>query len=182
MGDFEILTERLRLRRLALDDVDALHRVLGDAEAMVWYPAPFTRDQTVEWIQRWIASYEELGHGLWAMELRETGELIGDVGLARQLVDGEHLVEAGWHTRRDMWGQGYATEGGRASVQWGFDHLGLDRVISLIRPENVASRRVAEKLGLKPWRETMRGPGAGWPHTVYSSTRDEWQAIASSSA
>ena len=178
MRDFELLTKRLRIRPLQPEDADALHRVLGDPEAMVWYPAAFTPEQTRDWIRRWVDSYEELGYALWGVELRSTGELVGDVGLTRQLVDGQPFVEVGWHTRRDLWGHGYATEGGRASVQWAFDHLRLERVISLIRPENVASWRVAEKLGLKPWRETMRGPNDSMFHIVYSVTRAEWEGLS----
>ena len=173
---FELETERLRLRPLKLDDVDALHRVLGDAETMKWYPAPFTREETLEWIQRWLDSYQQRGHGLWVMELKSSGEVIGDVGLTVQIVDQQPFIEVGWHTRRDLWGQGYATEGGRASVQWGFDNLDVDRIISLIRPENVASSRVAEKLGLKVWRETMRGPNNSMFHHVYAITRKEWES------
>ena len=173
---FELETERLRLRPLRPDDADALHAVLGDADTMLWYPAPFTQEQTADWIQRWIDSYQHRGYGLWAMELLSTGEVIGDAGLVLQLVDDEPLVEVGWHVGRDMWGQGYATEGGRASVQWGFDNLDVDRIISLIRPENVASWRVAEKLGLKVWKETMRGPNNSLLHRVYTITRPEWES------
>ncbi len=173
--DFHLETERLRLRPLRMDDVDSLHRVLGDAETMEWYPAPFTREETEEWIRRWIESYKARGHGLWALELRSTGEVVGDVGLVLQVVDDEELIEVGWHVRRDMQRRGYATEGGRASVQWAFENLDIDRVISLIRPENIASWRVAEKLGMQIWKETMRGPHNTMLHRVYTITRPEWE-------
>jgi len=88
-----------------------------------------------------------------------------------QRVDDEPLVEVGWHVRRDLWGRGLATEAGMACRDYAFDELRVERLVSIIRPENRASCRVAEKVGMTVWRETTRGPG--WLHHVYSSLRDE---------
>jgi RimJ/RimL family protein N-acetyltransferase len=106
---------------------------------------------------------------LWAIELNETGEVIGDCGLAVQDVDGIKDVEVGWHVRLDMCNRGIATEAAKACRNHGFDELGLDRLISLVRPENVPSCRVAEKIGMTVERHTVWGPG--WDHCVYSMSR-----------
>jgi RimJ/RimL family protein N-acetyltransferase len=108
------------------------------------------------------------GSGLLAVEDLETGEFLGDCGPTIQHVDDVPHVELGWHTRRDRWGQGIATEGGAACRQWCWANLDVDHVVSLIRPENRQSRRVAEKLGMTIWRETMR---TELPHFVYGLDR-----------
>ena len=153
---------------MAFSDENALHAVLGDAETMRYYPQAFSIEETWAWIQWNLDGYAKNGHGLWGLELKETGELVGDCGLTVQDVDGEKFVEVGWHVRRDVWGRGYATEAGAASRDYAFDELRVDRLVSIIRPENKASCRVAEKLGLTIWKETVRGPG--WLHRVYSLT------------
>ena len=163
-GEFELLTGRLRLRPLAPGDIDPLFAVLGDPETMRWYPAPFDRAGVQEWILRWTASYRTNGFGLLAVEERATGELLGDCGPTVQVVDSQSHVELGWHVRRDRWGEGIATGAGAACRDWCFGELGLDHVISLIRPENRQSWRVAEKLGMTVWNETEH---AGLRHRVY---------------
>ena len=139
-------TERLILREFHAEDVDALTKVISDPETMSYYPAPFDRTGVKEWIERNQRRYARDGHSLWAMILRGDRELIGDCGLVRQDVDGEPLVEIGYHVRRDLWRNGYATEAARACRDYGFSRLQAERLISLIRSDNQASRRVAEKL------------------------------------
>ena len=159
-----IETERLLLRHFVLDDVDALARVISDPETMRYYPAPFDRQGVVDWIQRNLRRYAADGHGLWAMVLKESGDLIGDCGLTRQRVEGIDEIEIGYHLRRDHWGKGLATEAAQACRYYGFAHLKVDRLISLIRPDNAPSRRVAERNGMTLWKEVT------WrdlPHCVY---------------
>src|SRR5437660_698996 len=125
---------------------------------MKHYPAPIDRGGIQQWIERNLRRYAEDGVGLWAMLLKATGEVIGDCGIVRQQVDGEYLYEIGYHLRRDQWGQGLATESAIACREWGFANLNADRLISIIRPENVPSRRVAERNGMTLWKEvTWRG-------------------------
>jgi RimJ/RimL family protein N-acetyltransferase len=164
---WELETERLRLRPLVPGDLDALHAVLSDPVSMRFYPAPFDRQRTRAWIDRWIAGYDE-GLGLMAIVERDTGELVGDSGPSLQEVDGEPFVELGWHVRLDRQGRGYATEEGAACRDHAWQVLEVDRLISLIRPENVPSWKVAQKLGFRPWRGTVR---AGMAHVVWSLER-----------
>lgn len=167
-------TPRLILREFVPEDSDALARVISDAQTMRYYPAPFDRAGVEQWIARNLRRYANDGHGLWAMDLKATGEMIGDCGITLQEVDGELLREIGYHVRRDLWGKGFATEAVRACRDYGFRHLKTDFLISLIRPENVPSCRVAERNGMTPWKETTR---AGLLHCVYRVTREEWEVL-----
>jgi ribosomal-protein-alanine N-acetyltransferase len=158
-------TSRLLLREFVADDVDAL---ISDRETMRYYPLPFDRAAVEEWIERNRRRYHTDGFGLWAMVLKSAGELIGDCGLMRQSVEEASEVEIGYHTRRDLWGQGLATEAARACRDFGFAHLQVNRLISLIRPENVQSRRVAEKNGMRVVKEVI---WRGLKHCVYAVER-----------
>jgi RimJ/RimL family protein N-acetyltransferase len=166
--DLRLETARLLLRPLSLDDVDALEAIIGDAQTMRWYPAPYDRDGVVAWIGKQLQRYERDGFGLLAVEERGTGAFLGDCGPTIQLVEGEPHVELGWHTRRDRWGEGFATEAGVACRDWCWTNLDVDHLISLVRPENRQSWRVAEKLGMTVWRETMH---ANLLHRVYRIAR-----------
>ncbi len=158
-------TARLALREFVPEDAEALARILCDAETMRYYPAPFTRSQVEEWIERNRQRYKNNGVGLWAMLLKSGGELIGDCGIIRQQIEGEFLYEVGYHLRRDHWGQGLATEAAVACREWAFANLNTDRVISLIRPENLPSCKVAERNGMKIWKEI---DWRGLRHYVYA--------------
>jgi len=166
-------TGRLTLRQFVREDADALARVLSDPETMRYYPAPCDRGGVEEWITRNRRRYENDGVGLWAALLKSSGELIGDCGITRQEVEGEQLYEIGYHLRRDYWGQGLATEAACACRVWGFETLKADRLISLIRPENLPSRRVAERNGMRLWKEVI---WRGLPHVVYSVESADPQA------
>jgi ribosomal-protein-alanine N-acetyltransferase len=165
-----LCTQRLFLREFEPEDTDALATILSDPETMRYYPAPFDPAGVADWIQRNRIRYASHGYGLWAMILNSTGELIGDCGLVRQSVDGVDEIEIGYHTRRDLWGRGYASEAARTCRDYGFAHLAASRLISLIRPENLASRRVAEKNGMTIWKEVTR---ADLLHYVYAIRRDQ---------
>lgn len=149
MGQDLILeTERLLLRPFTLNDTPAMEAVLGDPVAMEFYPAPLTREGIEGWITKNMARYEKDGLGLNAMVLKDSDEVIGDCGCIVQLVEEREQIEVGYHVRRNLWGNGYATEAARACMDYAFHQLGAQRVISMIRPGNLGSRRVAEKNGL----------------------------------
>ena len=162
-------TPRLILREFLPEDADRLASVISDAEAMRYYPAAYDRSGVEQWIECNRERYARDGVGLWAMVLKESGELIGDCGIIRQMVEGESLYEIGYHLRRDLWGQGLATEAAKACREWGFEKLRVDRIISLIRPENMPSRRVAERNGMTIWKEV---DWRGLRHYVYSAERN----------
>lgn len=161
-------TERLILRDMTMGDLNALSAILGDPETMRFYPAPKSRAESVGWIEWNLRNYAEHGFGLWALTLKETGEFVGDCGLTVQPVGDERFVEVGYHVRRDRWGQGLATEAAIACRDHAFDTVGVERLIALVRVENVASAAVARKIGMVPWRRVER---AGFDHVVWSMTR-----------
>lgn len=168
MNSMSILeTDRLRLRTLRNEDLEDLLEVLGDPETMRFYPAPFTRQLVEEWIQDSIKRYGRDGIGLWAVELKATGELVGDCGPAVREVLGAREIELGWHVKRAFWGQGLATEAAAACRDWVFRNIHPSRLIALVRPENTQSRRVAEKIGMTVEEEVEYG-SMGWVHLVYA--------------
>jgi ribosomal-protein-alanine N-acetyltransferase len=173
-------TARLLLREFTPQDADALALVLSDPETMRYYAAPYDRAGVEQWIERNRQRYRDDGVGLWAMELTtpqdtEIRQIIGDCGITLQEVEGERLFEIGYHLPRDFWGQGLATEAAIACRDWAFAHLKADRLISLIRPENLPSRRVAERTGMTVWKEVY---WRGLPHCVYSIERGKLAALA----
>src|SRR3984957_8943167 len=161
-------TARLLLREFTFEDTEALSKILSEPETMRYYLAPFDRYGAALWIARNQQRYRDDGVGLWAMELAETKQLVGDCGIVLQNVEGHALYEIGYHLRRDLWGQGLATEAAIACRDWGFANLKTDRLISLIRPENIPSRRVAERNGMTIWKEIS---WRGLTHYVYSIQR-----------
>ncbi len=166
-------TDRLLLREFVAEDLACLSGVLCDRETMRYYPMTFDEAAAKEWIARNQQRYAAHGHGLWAMDLKSTGEMIGDCGITLQDVDGEFLPEIGYHLRRDRWGQGFATEAAQACRDYGFAKLQAEFLISLVRPENLPSCRVAERNGMKVWKETTH---AGLLHLVYRVLRSEWHS------
>jgi RimJ/RimL family protein N-acetyltransferase len=162
-------TQRLQLREFLPADADGLARVLSDLITMQYYPVPYNKQGVTDWIERNRGRYKKGGHGLWAMILKTSGELIGDCGLALQKIDGVAEIEIGYHVRRDLWGQGLATEAATACRDFGFERLNARRLISLVRPENLPSRRVAEKVGMTVWKEIQ---WADLRHLVYAIQRN----------
>jgi [ribosomal protein S5]-alanine N-acetyltransferase len=165
--DTVLVTERMRLRSFRLEDLEALWAIQRDPETMHWYPHPFAREESEGWIRRNLERYDRDGYGLWAVELLEDARFAGSCGLAIQQVDGVAELEVGWMFDRALWNRGLATEAGRACRDLAFDTMGRTRLISLVRPENVASCRVAEKLGMTVEKETMH---AQLHHFVYAMT------------
>lgn len=151
------------LRPLTLDDTEALLAVWGNAEAMRWYPAPYTRPQMIERIEAQVERYAS-GTGQLGLVLKESGELIGDCGPVWHEVDGVQELEVGYHVRRDQWGKGYAPEAAKAVLAYVRDSLQKTDPISLIRPENLASRRVAEKNGARLEKAVF---WRGYDHCIY---------------
>jgi RimJ/RimL family protein N-acetyltransferase len=144
-----LLTARLVIRSFRPSDAAGMLAVFGDPVVRKYLP-PFP-DPTLETmrasVDRRMAMERDHGHGLWAVERRDTGELIGDSGL--MLVEGTGPeVEIAYHYKQTAWNKGYGTEAAIASLAEGFGRIGLERVIAICFPENVASWRVMEKAGM----------------------------------
>jgi len=135
---------------------------------MRFYPHPFSRTETEQWIARTLSSYEARGFGLLAVEDGATGEFLGNVGPTIQHVDGVDEIELGWSITPARSRQGIATEAAIACRDWVFDAIGPDRVISLILPANEPSAGVARNLGMTVWKQTIFG-SVQWLHDVWRS-------------
>ncbi|MEM9684410.1 MAG: GNAT family N-acetyltransferase [Pseudomonadota bacterium] len=154
-----IETERLILRRWRDEDAEPYAEICADPEVMRWIGNGTTRtaEESAAAIERFEQTWERRGFGPFAVELRRTGRLIGFNGFLSPDFLPEILpaVEIGWRLARDAWGQGLATEGAQAALRFGFDDLGLQRVVSIYQVGNSASARVMEKLGMRLERETV---------------------------
>jgi ribosomal-protein-alanine N-acetyltransferase len=142
-------TPRLTLRTLTPADRPDLARILGDAEVMRYSISGPLDDQGVDAMLARVAdSYAQFGFGHWAVVRREDERLIGFCGLAMQTIDDVRQVEIGYRLTRDAWGLGYATEAAAAARDFGFEQIGLERLIAIIDPANTLSQRVATKIGM----------------------------------
>jgi ribosomal-protein-alanine N-acetyltransferase len=143
-----ITTYRLVLRPLAEEDVDPLHRILRDGDILRYFPNtdPPARDRVQKLISDQLRHWEERGYGWWAVELRSRDGLIGWSGL--QFLPETEEVEVAYLLGRSFWGRGLATEAAQACLQYGFGQVGLESIVAIVHPENAASRRVIEKLGM----------------------------------
>lgn len=143
----ELRTERLLLRGLQPGDLDAYAAMYADPEVMRYLEDGRPLDRAAAWrsMAVHLGHWQLRGYGQWALVDRATSELVGRAGLWEP--EGWPGLEVGWLLARPHWGQGFATEAGRAAIDYAFEVLGTEQVISLIRPENHLSIRVAERLG-----------------------------------
>lgn len=167
-------TERLVLRRLVLDDLDALFELYRDLEIRRYFPeGVLNLDQTkaeLEWFLNGHPRFPELG--LWATINKETGEFMGRCGLLPWTIKDRQEVEVAYLLGKKFWGQGFASEAGLAIVQYAFQKLDLSRLICLIDPENLASVKVAERIGMGFEQKVDGIDGDGIPTLIYSISRD----------
>jgi RimJ/RimL family protein N-acetyltransferase len=157
-------TARLTLREMTPDDIEFIAEMMAHPEVNFFYERRFSREESEIWLKRQIERYERDGTGLWLVFERATGQPVGQVGLAIQTVQGERLPEVGWLLHRTYWGRGYATEAGAAVRDSALNVWGHPRIISLIRPVNLASQRVAQRLGMV---ERRRVQFHGFEHCVF---------------
>jgi RimJ/RimL family protein N-acetyltransferase len=170
-----IETERLVLRGWDIvDDLDAYAAICADPEVMrfIGDGSPLTRAESADRLRAFEVAWQERGFGLFALELTKTGELIGFTGLAPPdfLPEIMPAVEIGWRLARPHWGQGYATEAARSALAFGFDRVGLERIVSVHTVGNDASANVMRKIGMHFDRETVH-PGNGRAVRVYAIDR-----------
>ncbi|MFO0722448.1 MAG: GNAT family N-acetyltransferase [Myxococcota bacterium] len=145
---FVLSTPRLTLRRFVGSDAPALAALLMDPVVM-WdrKKGPFTEDEVLGFIGRMEVSYDTRGYGFFAVEHAEDHRFLGFTGILDQHIDGRTEPEIGYRLLAREWGSGFATEAAQASLRLGREKFGLDRLISIIRPDNTRSQRVAQKNG-----------------------------------
>lgn len=164
-SNLQLETNRLVLRPMLESDFDSLHRIFTDTKVMASFDhPPFTREQMERWLNRNLDHQDEFGYGLFSVILKETGELIGDCGLEQMEDMGG--AELGYDFRSEFWNQGYATEAATAVRDYAFDVLKLPQLISLIRAGNLASKCVAEKVGMTFAEEFTRYDIRYWKYSL----------------
>jgi RimJ/RimL family protein N-acetyltransferase len=166
-------TPRLILRHLVLDDLDELFALYSDPEIRRYFPEGVlsleeTREE-LEWFLNGHPEHPELG--LWGTVYKDTGKFIGRCGLLPWEIDGILEVEIAYLINKDFWHQGLATEAAKGIMKYGFEKLNLPRLICLIDPENVASQRVAQKIGMVLEKEVDGIDGDDFPTRIYSIYR-----------
>ena len=166
-------TERIFLRRLEMIDLDPLYKLYSDPEIRRYFPEGVlnleeTRDE-LEWHTNGHPHYPELG--LWATVYKETGMFIGRCGLLPWEIEGKLEVEIAYLLAKEFWHQGLATETAQGILKYGFETLDLSRLICLIEPENTASQRVAERIGMTLERKVDGIAGDNFPTLIYSVDR-----------
>ena len=146
----ELQTERLALRAWRDEDLAPFAALNSDPVVMRFLPGPLSRAESDAMAGRIRFFMQAEGWGLWACELKETGDFLGFVGLSRPTFEAPFTpcVEVGWRLAARFHGKGLASEGARAAVDYGFNVLGLSELVAFTVPENLASRRVMEKLGM----------------------------------
>jgi [ribosomal protein S5]-alanine N-acetyltransferase len=162
--------KRLILRPMLATDGDALHLIFTDPKVMASFGGElFSREQMERWLKRNLDHQNQFGYGLFSVILKTDGTLIGDCGLEQMEVSGQSIAELGYDFRSDYWNQGFATEAARAVRDYAFDVLQLPELISLIRVGNFASKRVAEKVGMKLVDEFTRYEIQYWKYSIKQS-------------
>lgn len=144
-----IRTERLVLHRWRAEDLQPFAAMNADPAVVEFLPSALTRDESDAMVRRVEAHFDAHGFGFWAVSTAEQ-EFVGLVGLAVVSFEAPFTpaVEVGWRLAKSQWGKGYATEAGRAAVDYGFEQLGLEEIVSFTVPANVRSRAVMERLGM----------------------------------
>ena len=167
-------TPRLVLRRWREADIEPLAAINGDAEVMRWIGTGTVRnlEQTRASVAAWEHEWDAAGMGLFAIEIRATGELAGLTGLAvpHFLPEIMPAVEIAWRLARPFWGRGFATEAARAALEFGLLDRDLAKIVAIVQIGNGASERVMQKIGMQFERETA-DPASGRPVRVYEISR-----------
>lgn len=163
-------TERMILRHLVMEDLDELFILYSDPEIRKYFPEGVlsyedTKEE-LEWHMHGHPHHPELG--LWATIHKETGKFIGRCGLLPWTLEGQDEVEIAYLLDKAFWKQGLATEAAQGILQYGFEQLNLSRLICMVDPENVASQKVAQRIGMS-FEKRMDGyEGDNLPFYIYS--------------
>ena len=167
-------TPRLILRPFGEEDVDLLAELMANRDFMRFSLGAFSREQTAAFLKKTLGWKSAGLPSLFAVIVREHSKLIGYCGFFHQEIDETNEIEIAYRFHPDYWGRGLATEAARAVRDHAFRDLKLSRVISLIHPDNRASRRIAEKNAMKVEKKTVH---RGFPTLVFAITRQQWLTI-----
>ncbi len=183
-----IETKRLILRPWRKEDLEPFARLNADPRVMEYFPSTLSQEESDQMAKRMQTKIEERGWGLWAVSVPGVADFIGFIGLNK--VEKETLpvhftpaVEVGWRLAPEYWGKGYATEGGKACLKYGFNTLNLAEIVSFTAVQNVRSRAVMERMGMRhDPKDDFDHPKlpVGHPlrrHVLYRLKHREWNTV-----
>lgn len=177
-----LITERLEFSQLRQEDLNALKILLGDPEIMYAWEHGFTEAEVQAWLNENIRRYGCEGYSYWAVRLKNTGSLIGVMGILKEWVEGKEYTGIGYILHKHYWQQGYACEGAVALCQYAFHKLQLPVLTAQIRTNNFASQHVAARLGMQAANKFMKVyRGQEMPHFLYVLQRESWLQSGSDS-
>lgn len=164
-----LTTERLVLRQWRPDELPTLHSILSHLPTMQFWPAPFTLEQSERWLQRSLEIYTATAntYGRWAVQVKESGNVIGDCGLIKAEVNGVIENDLGYIIHADYWRNGYATEAAAAIRDYGFSDLELSRIVANMACDHHSSARVAEAIGMNIETEFLNQRNRGFRTFLY---------------
>ena len=157
-------TQRLKIVELTIDDIDLLYQLTGNKDVMRYFPKILSYHETKQMIYKILDHYKKYGYCLWKVLLKSKEKFVGITGLIYQEINDTAETEIAFRISPEHWNNGYATEAACACKYYGEDRLGKNRFISLIHPQNKASKRVAQKLGAKKTNLVLF---MGQEHEVY---------------
>lgn len=148
---YELCTDRLLLRQWQPSDLETFAKITSNPEVMQFFPKILNRQQSDELANQIKYLIEIKGWGLWAVELLETQEFIGCIGMHPQpsKFDFSPCIEIGWRLDPKFWNRGYATEGAHACLRFAFEELGFEEIVAFTAKHNLASQKVMEKIGMR---------------------------------
>jgi RimJ/RimL family protein N-acetyltransferase len=172
---FELETPRLRLRLPRIADFDAYAELQADEEAARYIGGRLERAPAWRKFLQMPGAWMLQGFAMFAVEEKSSGRWIGQVGPWKP--EGWPGTEVGWAFHRAAWGRGYATEAATAAIDWAFANLGWHEVIHSIHPDNLASQKLAQRLGSRNrGRGRLPPPSEDVPIDIWAQGRDEWLA------
>ncbi len=182
-GAHELQTERLVMHRWRASDRERFAAINADEQVMELLPGTLTRAESDGYIDSIEAHFEEHGYGLWALQLRDGGELIGLTGL-NTVAFAAHFtpaVEIGWRLAHAAWGHGYASEAARAALRFGFEQASLTEIVSMTTEINARSQAVMERIGMSrdpadDFVHPLARPAHLRDHVLYRLTAETWLA------
>lgn len=180
----QLQTPRLILRQWKIDDLAPFAVMNQDVRVMEYFVNTLTPEESQDFIDKVSSIIDKTGWGIWALELKESGEFIGFTGLHRPQYDFPFspCVEIGWRLGYQYWGKGYASEAANASLEFGFESLMLDEIVSFTALPNKRSQAVMERLGMHRCDEDFDHPGVPQGHVLqrhclYRLSRPQWRGL-----
>ncbi|MDL4841815.1 GNAT family N-acetyltransferase [Aquibacillus rhizosphaerae] len=167
-------TPRLLFREMHMGDVENLMMIFSDPIAMKFYPEVKNEEETIRWIVWTLNNYRRFGVGMWVVENKITGDFLGQCGLVPQKVDERVEMEIGYLFVKKEWGKGYATEAAKACRDYGLYTLRVEKMVSLIDPQNNSSLKVATRIGMSREKIIKK---RGRDLFLYVLTRKECDAL-----